>query len=157
MQIQLTFDTLYGTFSRTLSILGKRSVDEEGNRHFSDITLSTLERPLADDYFDQAIIDLVTESDAMVTASTDESITLDFPANHNAALEPAVKKACQAYCVSYALYSWLTLVAPKLAPKYLTDCQRQSGAVIRLIHQKNPPTAGAANPLDVTSTVTSTT
>lgn len=160
MEITLDFTTLAGEVKRSLSIIAKRSIDEQGNLMFKDITLGSLEEPLLDDYFQQAVIDLVTESDAFVTASTDSSMTLTFPTNHNDALNPAITKVCKAYCVSYALYSWFSVVAPKLQEKYMGDCRRQAGALIRLIHSKKTPTTPTAggtevSPLSASTTVTS--
>ncbi len=155
MEITLDFTTLAGEVKRSLSIIGKRSIDEQGNLMFKDITLGSLEEPLLEDYLQQAVIDLVTESDAFVTASTDSSMTLTFPTNHNDALNPAITKVCKAYCVSYALYSWFSVVAPKLQEKYMGDCRRQAGALIRLIHSNKAPTVSSESPLSASTTVTS--
>ena len=154
MEITLNFNTLASDVKRSLSIIGKRSIDENGNVIFKDITLSSLEEPLLEDYFQQAIIDLTTESDTFITASTDDTLTLTFPTNHNEALNSAITKICNAYCVSYALYSWFSIVAPRLQEKYMGDCKRQMSALIRLINVKKPPTASSESPLAPTTTIT---
>lgn len=155
MNITFDFATLATEVKRSLSIIGKRSIDEQGNLMFKDITLGSLEEPLLNDYFQQAVIDLTTETDTFITASTDTSLTLTFPTNHNDALNPAITKVCKAYCVSYALYSWFSVVAPKLQEKYMGDCRRQAGALIRLIHNKKAPTVSSESPLSASTTVTS--
>lgn len=158
MEITLDFTTLAGEVKRSLSIIGKRSIDEQGNLMFKDITLGSLEEPLLNDYFQQAVIDLTTETDTFITASTDTSLTLTFPTNHNDALNPAITKVCKAYCVSYALYSWFSIVAPRLVEKYMGDCKRQGGALIRLIHNRKQPTVDEnTSPLSAKTTVTSNT
>jgi len=154
MEITLNFTALAADVKRSLSIIGKRSIDENGNLMFKDITLSSQEEPLLDDYFQQAVIDLTTETDTFITASTDTSLTLTFPVNHNGALTPAITKVCKAYCVSYALYSWFSIVAPRLVEKYMGDCKRQTGALVRLIHNKKAPEASEHSPLSPTTTVT---
>lgn len=155
MEITLDFTTLAGEVKRSLSIIGKRSIDEQGNLMFKDITLGSLEEPLLNDYFQQAVIDLTTETDTFIKASTDTTLTLTFPSNHNDALNPAIAKVCKAYCVSYALYSWFSIVAPRLVEKYMGDCKRQGGALIRLIHNKKQPTVNeATSPLSANTTVT---
>ena len=155
MEITLDFTQLAKEVKRSLSVIGKRSIDENGNLMFKDITLSSLEEPLLNDYLQQAVIDLVTEADTFITASTESSLTVTFPTNHNNALDAAIAKVCKAYCVSYALYSWFSVVAPRLTEKYKGDCTRQAGALIRLIHSKKQPTVDdSVSPLAPTTTGT---
>ncbi len=159
MDITLDFTALAKKVKRSLSIIGKRSIDEHGNLMFKDITLGSLEEPLLNDYFHQAVIDLTMETDAFITDSTDTALTLTFPSNHNDALNTAITNVCKAYCVSYALYSWFSVVAPRLQEKYMGDCKRQAGALVRLIHNKKSPATpmdgeSAVSPLAPTTTVT---
>ena len=154
MEITLNFSTLANDVKRSLSIIGKRSIDEHGNLMFKDITMSSLEEPLLDDYFQQAVIDISAESDSFITASTDTSLTLSFPDNHNDALNTAILNVCKAYCVSYALYSWFSVVAPRLQEKYMGDCKRQAGALIRLLHNKKTPALSTESPLSISTEIT---
>lgn len=82
------------------------------------------------------------------------SITLTFPTNHNSILEKFIHDSCKAYCVSYALYSWFTVTAPRIAGKYLEDCKRQLSAVIRLVYDKKAPQAPEnKSPLVITTII----
>lgn len=153
MNITLTYEALYATVDRSLSVIGKRSTDDDGNLLFTDITLSSREVPIIHDYFRQAAIDLAAGLSGFITAGSDTSITLAFPSNHNAALDSFIQKSCEAYCTSFALYSWFTVTAPRIAEKYQTDCNRQLSAVIRLSHEKLAPNGTA----DILSTSTSIT
>lgn len=157
MDITLNYNNLYGIVERSLAVIGKRSNDEQGNPLFADITLGSRETEIINDYFRQAAIDLSAETAAFITASTDNTITLTFPANQNSALNGFIQKSCDAYCVSYALHSWLNITAPRIAEKYGADCNRQLAVVIRLIHEKKPPTTPTSSPNDVTTAVSSTT
>ena len=141
MNIVLTYPDLYATVERTLSIVGKRSTDDNGNLLFRDITLGTREVTIIHDYLRQAIIDLTTELSAFITGGTDANVTftLTLPTNHNANLETFIQDSCAAYCVSWALYSWFTITAPRIAEKYLEDCRRELAAVIRLSNIKQAP------------------
>lgn len=158
MNVTLTYTELYDTVERSLSVIGKRSTDDNGNRLFADITLGSREVPLIYDYFRQAVIDLATELSAFVTEVKDvqqgESVTLSFPTNHESSLNTFITKSCKAYCVSYALHSWFTVTAPRLSDKYLKDCTRQLAAVIRLSHEKKAPEASATSYEQITGTVT---
>lgn len=153
MEITLNFTAFAAEVKRSLSIIGKRSIDEHGNLMFKDITLGSLEESLLNDYFYQAVIDLTTETDTFITGSTDTSLTLTFPSNHNDALNLAISNVCKAFCVSYALYSWFSIVAPRLVEKYMTDCKRQAGALIRLVNNKKPPSVSTDSPLSITTTI----
>ena len=149
-----TFDytALYAKVSRSLSIIGKRSADDQGNRLFADITLGSREKDIIEDYFRQAVIDLAAEMEAFITGETSTTITITLPSNHNDALNTFIGNSCDEYCVSYALYSWFTITAPRISEKYLGDMKRQLSAVVRLIHEKSAPT-GSADIVSSTSTV----
>lgn len=153
MNITLTYATLYAKVERSLSVIGKRSKDADGNSLFSDITLGFREKEIINDYFRQAAIDLSTELATFITGGNTDSITITMPGNFNTALQPFLQESCEAYCVSYALSSWFTVTAPKLAEKYVGDCARQINAVIRLLNNKKAPTAGQQSYQDVTGEV----
>ena len=140
MTITIDTSTLKETVKRSLSIIGKRSVDDKGNLLFKDITVSSNEEPILLDFFNDASLELRTQTDDFIkTNTTATSINVTFPANHNSALDQSVKDAFSAYCVSYALYSWFVITAPKIAAKYQEDARRNLGAVIRLAYSKQPP------------------
>lgn len=72
MDIQLSYNSLYDTVARSLAIIGKRSVDDNGAPLFRDITIGSKERGLIFDYFNNAFVDVCTELDNFVTAETHE-------------------------------------------------------------------------------------
>lgn len=161
MDIILNNDTLYEKMSRSLSIIGKRSIDDNGKLLFTDITLGTREKEIANDFFRQAVIDLTTELSVFITTATSQSVTfsLNLPDNHNSALETFLKDACESYCVSYALYSWFVITAPRISNKYADDCKRTIASVIRLAYDKKAPEGNnnMADILSPTSTVSTVT
>lgn len=141
MYMTITFATndIRPAIERSLSIIGKRSTDDNGNLMFRDITIGSKEQDIITDYIQEAIIDLSDILSAHITASTDTTITITLPSTHNTDLQPFIQKACKAYCVSYSLASWFNVTAPRLTAKYEANCQKQSAAVIRLIHEKQAP------------------
>lgn len=143
MEITLSYNTLYQQVERSLSIIGKRSRDDNGSLLFTDITLGSREKEIINDYFRQAIIDLSVELSAFIVGENDANgtmtISLELPTNHNEHLETFIQKTCEAYCVSYALQSWFTVTAPRLAEKSAADCVRMTGAIIRLVNNKQAP------------------
>lgn len=158
MNVILTYSTLADKVSRSLSIIAKRAKDENGNLLFTDVTLGSREQEIITDFLRQAIIDLSAELAAKVTAvsdvtNTSRTITLTFPTNYNSALDTFITESCEAYCVSYALYSWFTVTMPTLAEKYLADCTRQIGVLHRITHEKKEPSIPAQTYEDVNGEV----
>lgn len=153
MQITLNYTDLYDIVERSLSIIGKRSADDQGNLLFKDITLGSREKELVTDYIKQSVVWLATETSSFITASTVNSVTLTFPSNHNANLDVFIEQACKDYCVAYALYSWFTITLPRLSEKYQGDCSRDIATIIRLVNDKKAPEGST----DVLSTSTSVT
>ena len=139
MDITLDFQTLTKIVKRSLSIIGKRSVDADGNLLFKDITLGSMEEPILVDFFKEAVIQLKTQTDQFLAATTESNITLTFPSNHPDNKDTTIRDAFSSYCVSYALYSWFIIVAPKIAQKYLEDANTHMKSFIRLAYFKAPP------------------
>jgi hypothetical protein len=153
MVITLDYTALQAKVERSLSVIGKRTVDDKGELLFRDITVSTREKEIINDYFRQAVIDLAAELTAFISASTDTTITIDLPTNHSSALDTFITKSCEEYCVSYALASWFNVTAPRLTDKYTADCTRQSAALVRIIHDKRAPSSASSSPVDISTTV----
>ena len=141
MEISLEYNKLLGKVERSLSVIGKRMTDDKGNLLFKDITLGSREKEIIIDYFRQAVIYLSKELSGFIVASSDEgfTFTLELPDNHDPAIELYIQQSCEAYCVSYALYSWFFITTPRLAQKYIDDCNSQTDAVKRLVFDKRAP------------------
>lgn len=90
----------------------------------------------------------------IVSGGESFELTLDFPSNWNDALQPSLAKALQNYAVAYALYSWFTITAPRIAEKSKLDCERLMASAIMMLHEKLPPVEAASSPLDVHTSVT---
>lgn len=90
-----------------------------------------------------------------IPAGLDQTITLTvtMPANWNSGLQLSMQQALSNYCVSYALYSWFTVTAPRIAEKYTGDMQRSLTAIIRMAHTKLQPASSPSSPLDISTNV----
>ena len=84
------------------------------------------------------------------------TLSLTLADNWNEGLQTAMYQAVSNYCISYALYSWFTVTAPRIAEKYLGDMKRNLTAVVRMAHEKLPPTPASppSSPLDITTSIT---
>lgn len=150
MNITLNYSDLYGVVERSLSVIGKRSVDEAGNRLFDNITLGSREVPLIHDYFRSAIVGLAAELREYVTLETLSQGSFVFGitpyADTNPNLETTITQAIKDYIVAYALYSWLTVSAPRISEKYLSDANAQKSYIIAQVYHRQRPSS-LPNPL----------
>lgn len=62
MNITLNYSDLYDLVERSLSIIGKRSTDEDGNRLFLDITLGSREKDIIKDFLRMAVVNITNET-----------------------------------------------------------------------------------------------
>lgn len=81
------------------------------------------------------------------------TLTVTLPDNWNEALLLSLRKALEDYCVSFALYSWFTVTAPRLSEKYQGDCVRDIASIIRLVNEKKPPEASSVSPLSISTSI----
>lgn len=152
MDIIISQPSISATVSRSLSIIGKRAVDDNGNLLFKDITLGSNETDLIGDYISNAVTALVTELGGFVSSYTPEAdkLTVTLPSNHNSQLDPFIKKSFINYVVAYCLYSWFTITAPKIADKYQGDMTMQLKSLIRMMNEKNAPSKLSPNVVTAT-------
>ena len=153
MTITLDYNTLYGLVERSLSVIGKRSTDEDGNLLFKDITLGTNEQDIAKDFLRTAVVNITTETDLFVTGGNNDSIALTLDDRYNGGLDFFLAQACQNYCVAYTLYSWFVVTAPRLSEKYQKDMDSQLAAIVRMSHNKKAPASASTSPLAISSDV----
>lgn len=71
MNISIDYPTLYATVARSLSIIGKRSTDDNGNLLFKDITLGSREKTIILDFFYSAFVDICAELNKFLTAEVE--------------------------------------------------------------------------------------
>jgi len=143
MQITLNYTSLYDTVARSLSIIGQRSVDDNGNLLFKDITLGSREKDIIYDYFRSAINGLAADLRQYVTAVTSSStsftLTVSLYDDANSNLSSTVVQAVKDYVTAYALYSWFTITAPRISEKYKEDAMNQRNFVIaQTFHRQRP-------------------
>lgn len=150
MTIVINYSDTSAIVERSLSIIGKRSIDEQGNLLFKDITIGTREKQILSDYYRSAIMHLAAELRQFVSLEAPigdtYTFTLALYADANPDLEDSIKQAVTEYIVAYALYSWFTVSAPRLYQKYLTDSQNAlSYLTYQVYNRKRPDTL--PNPL----------
>lgn len=81
MEIILNYGSLYENMARSLSSIGKRAKDNNGNNLFSNITLSSAEKPLVCDFFANAFTEICAAIGRFVTTETRHVSTFSNYAN----------------------------------------------------------------------------
>ena len=150
MTIVINYSDISEVVERSLSIIGKRSVDDQGNLLFKDITIGTREKEILSDYYRSAIMHIAAELRQFVRLEAPigdtYTILLALDDDANPDLQDSIKQAVTEYIVAYALYSWFTVSAPRLYEKYLADSQNAiSYLTYQVYNRKRPDTM--PNPL----------
>ncbi len=143
MQITINYLELYGVVERSLSIIAKRSVDENGNRLFTDITLGSREVELVNDYIRSAIVHIAAELREYVILETPSAssfvLNIALYNDANPHLDKTISQAVKDYIVAYALYSWFNVSAPRLYEKYLADANAMKSFIITQVYHRQRP------------------
>lgn len=149
MDITLNYTELMNVVERSLSIIGKRSVDENGNALFSTITLSSREKEILRDFLRSSFVSLATALRQFVSFEgvTDAGYQIRVTLyDSNPALEKTTIQAIKDHVVDYTLYSWFTVTSPTIAQKYLADANAQLNFLdAQVFHRQRPDTL--PNPL----------
>lgn len=150
MQTILNYTELYAVVERSVSIIAKRSVDDQGNHLFDNITLGSRETEIINDYFRSAIVSLATDLRQYVTleqaTTSSYTIAITLYPDYNNKLENTIVQAIKDFMVAYALYSWFTISAPRIADKYLSDANAQKSYIIAQVFHRQRPSSHP-NPL----------
>lgn len=149
ISFDINFSEILGLVKRSLSIIGKRSVDDKGNSLFNRITLSSVEETIIEDYVREAILVIVVNIREFITSETDGkdsfTFTAEFP-DDISGIQTSLTLGMKTYCANYALYSWLSIVVPNLAQKYMDDANNFSNYIVMHSFTHNKP-AVTAKPL----------
>ena len=150
------------TIKRSLAIIGKRSVDDNGQSMYRDIMMGSNEEDLIGDYISEAAQHIASKINGVINSvGGDEelitSINVLLPSNYNDGLEALAQRTFKAYCVAYALYSWFTITAPTLAGKYEKMSQQHLDEIVSLIYSKKAPNTPTETYADVTGNITDVT
>ena len=124
---------------RHLSIIGKRLYDKEGKNLFSNITTSTAETGIFDQYIAAAAQNIAGALSQFVSSYSDTSITLTG-SRFNSELEKALQNAGKSYAVLFSVGEYLAMTHPELAEKYYRDAQGMMNTIITTAYHKEPPT-----------------
>lgn len=135
--------------SRHFSIIGKRMKEKDGSTLFANITLSSEEKGIMNQYINAAAETFSAELAPFITyynsgdflvftikntrwADSEDSVTVPFEGNF------------MGYTVAYVANAVLGMTYPELAKKYGEDMVNHLNAAIKLVYIKKLPNEGSS-------------
>ena len=156
--ITISLSSLKAEVKKHLSVIGKRTYTKDGHNMFSNITVSTAEDPIIDNYLaiaSQAVYALIHP---FVTAwsITGTNLTATLANTRNDSdFETKAKDYIESFMTLSATGDYLAMTHPDIAQKYEADTTGAMQSLLMYVFYKKPvnPTA---DPLSPTVTVTDT-
>lgn len=152
----LSFNTLKADIQRHLSAIGKRQHTKEGMNMFANITVSSEERPIFDQYIKGAAQTIEGMLRPLVTSFSigESSITLVLTNTRALAdFDDRCKDMVTSFIVSYTLNEFLGMNYPDLAKKYAEESSNHMQSLLLYAFYKEAPTESTASYADVTGTI----
>ena len=144
--ITLTYSSIYPEIQRHLSVIGKRAANKAGENIFSAVTVSSAEKPIFDQYIQQAAQNAVAAIERFVSAYTEGTSSITFLVTNTRWNDPstpsfvgAFAPSFRKYVIMYATAEYLSMCFPEYAKKYYEAAIAALTAIIRLVFFKAPP------------------
>lgn len=151
----ITFSTLKSAIKRHLSVIGKRLYTKEGRNMFSDITVSTAEDPIFEQYISAAAQNVESLLRELVTsfsvASSQVSLTL-ANTRESSDFDARCQELVTTYLTLFTVGEYLAMVHPELAEKYRQDSVQSIQSLLAYAFYKKPPTSPSYSYVNVTGT-----
>lgn len=133
--ITLDYAKITDTVTRTLSVIGKRAADANGNSLYDVVTLGSNELPILHDYIRTAALAMLSAASSLFreTSESDDGISLvscgGYSLHHR---KDQLMRFAEGYAVAYSLARWLSIALPAQAELYAADAQQQLARFAKL-------------------------
>lgn len=151
----LSFSTLKLAVKRHLSVIGKRTYSKDGQNQFSQITVSTAEDPIFEQYLAAAAqqVEALLRQLVSTFSLTSTGFTLTLHNTRGTAdFEARSEELVTTFCVLYTVGEYLAMTRPDMAQKYQSDATGAMQSLLSYAFYKEPPTS-AADPFAATALV----
>lgn len=130
---------------RLLSVLGKRTIGENGDSQFTRVQVGTAEEPLINDFVKKALHDVIAKITPCVSNYTEDGETVSFTVT-NVRWDTTVTSGLAAsftysvidYCVSTAIADYLALYFPQQSQFYKERAAGILASIISVCYFKQP-------------------
>lgn len=134
-----------------LSVIGKRFYDKNGKNLFSNITVSSAEEGIFNDYINAAAQNIAGALAQFDTSYSNTSISVNS-ARWDSETAKALQNAAESYALFFSIGEYLAMTHPELATKYQQDAQGMMHTIVSTAYYKAPPSV-SANPTEATASV----
>lgn len=142
----ITVSSIISDIKRHLSIIGKRLYDKEGKNMFSNITTSTAEEPIFEQYIsaavkevDSALLPIIVSHE--ITATNIVYELENTRGKYGDDFESHCEGYIKSFIVLYVVGRFLAMTHPDMAEKYTTDSNNAIMSLVQYAFYKEPPTA----------------
>ena len=150
----ITIATVISAVKRHLSVIGKRLYNKEGKNMFSDITLSSAEDTnILTQYINASAQDIEAALKQFITASTYSAASISMTIANTRGdddFETRTKDLAESYITLNTVASYLSMLHPDLAQKYIADARNRMEALMMYVVYKKQPAAPNYSYADVT-------
>lgn len=142
----ITVSSIISDIKRHLSIIGKRLYDKEGKNMFSNITTSTAEEPIFEQYIsaavkevDSALLPIIVSHE--ITATNIVYELENTRGKYGDDFESHCEGYIKSFIVLYVVGRFLAMTHPDMAEKYTVDSSNAIMSLVQYAFYKEPPTA----------------
>ena len=154
--ITVNYSDLKSEVRRSLSIIGKRADDKQGNILFTNVTLSTAEEDILKSYLKEAMESFASSFPDLATCYMDNNFNVNIVLTRYRAktgLTDAIASNFKSYASAYVTYQVTSVTAPDMANKYAESMTEKLNNAIKLIYAVEPPTHSGKTLLDMNGEV----
>lgn len=154
--MELSLDNLKSAVKRHLSVIGKRMYTKDGHNMFSNITVSTAEDPIIDNYLlvaSQAVYSLLHQVITSWSISGSTITATLVNTRNDSDFENKAKDFIESFMTLSATGDYLSMAHPDIAQKYKGDATGAMQSMLMYVFYKKPvtPTADPLSPTVVVS------
>ncbi len=154
--ITVNYSDLKDEVRRSLSIIGKRTADKQGNILFASVTMTTAEEDILKSYLKEAMESFVSNFSDLAICYMDNDFNVNIVLTRRRAktgLVDAIASNFKSYASSYVTYQVTSVTAPDIAKKYAESMTDKLNEAIKLIYAVEPPSPSGKTLLDMTGEV----
>lgn len=142
--ITVNYSDLKSEVRRSLSIIGKRAADKQGNVLFASVTLSSAEEDILKSYLKEAMESFVSNFADLAVCYMDNDFNVNIVLTRRRAKTgqvDAVASNFKSYASAYVTYQVTSVTATDIAKKYAESMTDKLNEAIKLIYAVEPPTS----------------
>ena len=156
--ITISMESIESDVMKQVSVIAKRQKDKAGDSLFGNTTLSAVEKVVIRQYIESAVRSFAGELAPVVKTYIDSSLPASVTFNVirlNEGHKNAFESCFRGYVRAYTTYMVLTLSGTEQAKVYSDEANMLLKDAIKLVFDKDAPSAGAKTLKDMTGSIES--